>query len=99
MSLKEELIAKGHKFVSETDTEVVAHLIEDVYDGDFVKAVNAVLDRIEGSYSLVFMCQDYPDTLICTKKDIHSLSVLVMVKTSLLLIFQQSSLILVAHTS
>ena len=69
MSLKEELIEKGHKFVSETDTEVVAHLIEDVYEGDFVKAVNAVLDRIEGSYSLVFMCQDYPDTLICTKKD------------------------------
>ncbi len=69
MSLKEELIAKGHKFVSETDTEVVAHLIEDVYEGDFLKAVNKVLDRIEGSYSLVFMCQDHPDMLICTKKD------------------------------
>ena len=69
MSLKEELIAKGHKFVSETDTEVVAHLIEDVYEGDFVEAVNKVLNRIEGSYSLAFMCQDYPDTLICTKKD------------------------------
>lgn len=69
MSLKEELIAKGHKFVSETDTEVVAHLIEDVYEGDFVEAVNKVLNRIEGSYSFAFMCQDYPDTLICTKKD------------------------------
>lgn len=69
MSLKEELIAKGHRFVSETDTEVVAHLIEDVYEGDFVEAVNKVLNRIEGSYSLAFMCQDYPDTLICTKKD------------------------------
>lgn len=69
MSLKEELIAKGHKFVSETDTEVVAHLIEDVYEGDFVEAVNKVLNRIEGSYSLAFMCQYYPDTLICTKKD------------------------------
>lgn len=69
MSLKEELIAKGHKFVSETDTEVVAHLIEDVYEGDFVEAVNKVLNRIEGSYSLAFMCQDYPDILICTKKD------------------------------
>ena len=69
MSLKEELIAKGHKFVSETDTEVVAHLIEDVYEGDFVEAVNKVLNRIEGSYYLAFMCQDYPYTLICTKKD------------------------------
>lgn len=69
LPLKEELIAKGHKFVSETDTEVVAHLLEDVYDGDFLKSVNKVLDRIEGSYSLVFMCQDHPDMLICTKKD------------------------------
>lgn len=69
MSLKEELMAKGHKFVSETDTEVVAHLLEDVYNGDFLQAVNEVLNRIEGSYSLAFMCQDHPDTLICTKKD------------------------------
>lgn len=69
MSLKEELIAKGHKFVSETDTEVVAHLLEDVYKGDFLQAVNEVLNKIEGSYSLAFMCQDHPDTLICTKKD------------------------------
>ncbi|WP_296897530.1 glutamine--fructose-6-phosphate transaminase (isomerizing) [uncultured Megamonas sp.] len=69
MSLKEELMAKGHKFVSETDTEVVAHLLEDVYKGDFLQAVNEVLNKIEGSYSLAFMCQDHPDTLICTKKD------------------------------
>ncbi len=69
MSLKEELIEKGHKFVSETDTEVVAHLLEDVYQGNFVEAVRSVLNRIEGSYSLAFMCQDYPDSLICTKKD------------------------------
>ena len=69
MSLKEELIEKGHKFVSETDTEVVAHLLEELYTGDFVEAVRGVLNRIEGSYSLAFMCQDYPDELICTKKD------------------------------
>lgn len=69
MSLKEELISKGHKFVSETDTEVVAHLIEDVYTGDFLGAVRQVLNRIEGSYALAFMCEDYPDMLICTKKD------------------------------
>lgn len=69
MSLKEELIAEGHKFLSETDTEVVAHLVEKYYEGDFLKAVRRTLDRIEGSYSLVFMCKDYPDELICTKKD------------------------------
>ena len=46
LSLKEELIAKGHVFKSETDTEVVVHLLEDVYTGDFVAAVRAVLARI-----------------------------------------------------
>ncbi len=69
LSLKEELIEKGHKFESETDTEVVAHLIEDVYEGDFEGAVREVLHRIEGSYSLVFMSRKHPDRLICTKQD------------------------------
>ncbi len=68
MSLKNDLIAKGHTFVSETDTEVVAHLLADYYDGDFEEAVKKVLSIIEGSYSLVFMCAKEPDKLICTKK-------------------------------
>ncbi|MBB5335738.1 glutamine--fructose-6-phosphate transaminase (isomerizing) [Pectinatus brassicae] len=69
MSLKEDLIEKGHKFLSETDTEVVVHLLEDLYDGDFEGAVREVLKRIEGSYSLLFMSRRDPDKLICTKKD------------------------------
>ena len=69
MSLKEELIARGHKFISETDTEVVPHLLEEVYAGDFEKAVREVLSRIEGSYSLVFMSRENPDVLICAKQD------------------------------
>lgn len=69
MHLKEELIAKGHIFTSETDTEVVAHLIEECYEGDFEAAVKKVLAKIEGSYALVFMCQDEPGKLICTKQD------------------------------
>ena len=69
LSLKEELIAKGHVFKSETDTEVVVHLLEDVYTRDFVAAVRAVLARIEGSYALVFMSRRHPDMLICTKQD------------------------------
>ncbi|HWR44444.1 glutamine--fructose-6-phosphate transaminase (isomerizing) [Sporomusa sp.] len=69
MHLKEQLIAKGHKFTSETDTEVVAHLIEECYEGDFEAAVKKVLEQIEGSYALVFMCQDEPGKLICTKQD------------------------------
>lgn len=69
LSLKEELITKGHVFRSETDTEVVVHLLEEVYTGDFVAAVRAVLARIEGSYALVFMSRRHPDMLICTKQD------------------------------
>ena len=69
LKLKEELLAKGHKFISETDTEVVAHLLEDKYEGDFEEAVKQVLRVIRGSYSLAFMCEDEPDMIICTKKD------------------------------
>ncbi|TCL39505.1 glucosamine--fructose-6-phosphate aminotransferase (isomerizing) [Anaerospora hongkongensis] len=69
MHIKEELIAKGHHFASETDTEVVAHLLEEFYEGDFEAAVKKVLSKIEGSYALVFMSQDDPDKIICTKQD------------------------------
>jgi glutamine---fructose-6-phosphate transaminase (isomerizing) len=69
LDLKEKLIEKGHVFVSETDTEVVAHLLEEYYDGDFEGAVKKVLATIEGSYSLVFMTKFDPDKIICSKKD------------------------------
>ena len=67
--LKEQLIEKGHVFKSETDTEVLPHLLEEAYDGDFEAAVRKVLKQIEGSYSIVFMSTHDPDTLICTKQD------------------------------
>ena len=69
MHLKEQLIAQGHIFTSETDTEVVAHLLEESYQGDFEAAVKKVLSQIEGSYALVFMSQEDPGKLICTKQD------------------------------
>ncbi|MBO6305786.1 MAG: glutamine--fructose-6-phosphate transaminase (isomerizing) [Selenomonadaceae bacterium] len=69
LPLKEELIANGHIFHSETDTEVVAHLLESLYDGDFEAAVRAVLSKVEGSYSLVFMSKKHPDMLICAKRE------------------------------
>ena len=69
MPLKEGLISRGHKFISETDTEVVAHLLEENYTGDFVDAVRKVLALIEGSYSLVFMSRENPDVLICAKQE------------------------------
>ena len=69
LPLKEELLAKGYAFSSETDTEVVAHLLGDMYDGDFEGTVRRMLQRIGGSYSLVILCADAPDTIICTKQD------------------------------
>ena len=69
MTLKEGLLARGHKFISETDTEVVPHLLEEAYEGDFVAAVIKVLNQIEGSYSLAFMSKDNPDMLICAKQE------------------------------
>ncbi len=69
LSLKEELLAKGYHFSSETDSEVVAHLLADMYDGNFESTVRRMLKRIEGSYSLVMMCRMEPDKIICTKKD------------------------------
>ena len=69
MPLKEELIEKGYHFKSETDTEVVAHLLADMYDGDFVGTVRRMLDRVDGAYALEIICADEPDKIICTKKE------------------------------
>lgn len=71
LELKELLVARGKKFHSETDTEVVANLIEYYYDldHDFKAAVQKAVDRVEGSYALGVLCRDYPDTVIGVKKD------------------------------
>ncbi len=69
MYLKELLISRGHCFHSETDTEVLAHLMEENYEGDFLGAVKKVLALIEGSYAMVFLSEYHPDTIICSKQD------------------------------
>ena len=65
--LKETYLA-GEHFTSETDTEIVAHLLEKFYDGDFEQTVIKVLDLIEGAYALVMVCADEPDKIIACRK-------------------------------
>src|SRR6266852_746641 len=62
--LKKELEAAGHEFTSETDTEVVPHLIEANYKGDFLAAVRAALKRIHGAYALAMFSTDDPELLV-----------------------------------
>lgn len=69
LKLKEMLIEKGHDFKSETDTEVVPHLIEQYYKGDLLEAVKATVKELHGAYALVVTHKDSPDTLICVRKD------------------------------
>ena len=69
VELKQFLISNGVTFTSETDTEVVAQLIEYFYQGDILEAVGRVLRRIEGAYALGILCADFPDQLIAVRKD------------------------------
>jgi glucosamine--fructose-6-phosphate aminotransferase (isomerizing) len=66
-SLREELRAKGHRFTSETDTEVLAHLIEENLDGDLVAAIRKSLDMVEGSYAIGVLWAGMPDTLVAAR--------------------------------
>ncbi len=68
MALKKRLISKGFEFISETDTEVIAHLFEYYYKGDIMDAMIKVIDRVEGSYALGVLCSDYPDSFIAVRK-------------------------------
>ena len=65
--LREELKARGFVFHSETDTEVVVHLLDMYYDGDLKKAVIRTTARLEGSYSLGVLCAEKPGELIAVK--------------------------------
>ena len=67
-TLKKKLTEKGYTFISETDTEVVAHLLEENYKGDLKGAIISTLKSLEGSYALGILCKDYPDTIVCAKK-------------------------------
>lgn len=69
LPLKKWLLEEGYTFKSETDTEVVANLLEYYYNGDIVEAVKKVLDRIEGSYALGVLCKNNPDMIVAARKE------------------------------
>ncbi len=67
--LKNKLVKRGYTFLSETDTEVVAHLLDYYYKGNPLEAITKVLHRVEGSYALGILFADHPDTLYAVRKD------------------------------
>ncbi len=64
MDLREQLTAAGHTFTSETDAEVVVHLLEQEYDGDLAQALARVYPLLEGHFSIVAIHHDHPDLLV-----------------------------------
>jgi glutamine---fructose-6-phosphate transaminase (isomerizing) len=68
LELKTRLSAAGHTFVTQTDTEVVAHLVESHFQGDLEQAVRKSLAELQGIYALVFLHQDAPQTLVAARQ-------------------------------
>lgn len=69
LALKQKLTSKGYTFRSETDTEVLAHLLDYYYKGNPLQAITKVLHRVEGSYALGIMFADHPDEIFAVRKD------------------------------
>ena len=67
-SLCSQLTSRGYRFTSETDTEVMAHLIDDAYKGDLVQAVKQALGQVTGTYGLVVMHTRHPDQLVAARR-------------------------------
>lgn len=67
--LRKKLLDKGYEFVSETDTEVLAHLLDYYYKGNPLEAITKVLHRVQGSYALGILFADYPDEIYAVRKD------------------------------
>lgn len=67
--LKRGLIARGHRFTSETDTEVLPHLIEECYTGDLAGALRSALAAVDGTYGIVAMAAGEPDRLVAARME------------------------------
>ena len=66
-SLRTFLQKKGHVFITETDTEILAHLISEYYEGDLMEAVRVALTQVEGTYGIAALCLDNPDKIIAAR--------------------------------
>lgn len=67
IELKHELVERGHKFLSSTDTEVLAHLIEENYTGDLIAAVRKVLGRVRGTYAMAVIAKAEPKKIVVAR--------------------------------
>src|SRR5260221_8723492 len=67
-SLRTMLVERGHRFVSDTDTEVIAHLIEQFYTGTLEDAVGAALRELEGAYGIAVVSSREPDTMVAARQ-------------------------------
>ena len=66
--LRVELKAKGYAFTSQTDTEVIAHLVDHLYNGDLLEAVQQALPRLKGAYAVAVFCRDEPHRVIAARE-------------------------------
>lgn len=67
--IKNHLKKRGVDFVSETDTEVIAQMLEYYYDGNILETISKVISKVDGSYALGIICEDYPDRIFAVRKD------------------------------
>ncbi len=66
--LRAELKARGYQFVSQTDTEVIAHLVDQCYEGDLLDAVQRALPRLKGAYAVAVFCRDEPHRVVAARE-------------------------------
>lgn len=67
--LKDGLLSRGHEFKSDTDSEVIAHLLEEIYNGDMIKTIIKLISLLEGSYALSIMAKNEADKLYAVRQD------------------------------
>ncbi len=69
LELKDELIQKGYNFISQTDTEVIAHLLDMFYEGNLLDALYKTTSKLVGAYALVVVAKDSPNEIVAVRKD------------------------------